>query len=330
MQHRLTRRRATLAGLGSFALLGASARAQSDGWPTKPIRVIVPFPPGGPTDTVTRILGQRLSDRLQQSVIVDNRPGASGTVGTTQLAKSAPDGYTLTMLATPTLLAPFLYRNVGFDMLGDFAPVALIYELPIVMVVNPRELPEVTDLRSLIAHARAQKSPLNYTSAGIGSFGHLSTELLKQMSKFDMQHIPYKGSVPAVTDLIGGQVPLMFSDLIAVLPHIQTGRLRPIAVGSPRRVSMLSDVATIAEQGIAGYSAVSWGGLLAPLHTPSAIIERLGQELRHILADASVQEKLLGAGAIAHYEDSQTFAHRMRGDYAKWGQVVKALNIAFD
>jgi len=330
MHDQFERRRTTLAGFASLALLGASAHAQSDVWPSKPIRLVVPFPPGGPTDTVARVVGQQLSDRLGQSVIIDNRPGVTGSIGTAQVAKSEPDGYTLTVLASPTLLAPLLYRKVNFDVIKDFTPVALIYELPIVIVVNPKVLPNVTDLRTLIAHAKAQKIPLNYTSAAIGSSGHLSTELLKQMAKFDMQHIPYKGSVPAVTDLIGGQVPMMFSDMIAVLPHIKTGRLRAIAVGSPQRVSMLPDVATIAEQGIAGYSAVSWGGLLAPLHTPSAVVERLGQELRHILADATVQEKLLGSGAIAHYEDQTTFEHRMRGDYDKWGQVVKALNLAFD
>jgi len=331
MHDRFTHRRATLAGLGGLALLGgASARAQSDSWPSKPIRVIVAFPPGGPTDTVARILGQRLSERLQQPVIIDNRPGASGSIGTAQLAKSAPDGYALTMLATPTLLAPLLYKKVDFDIKAGFTPIAMVYELPIVMVVNPQALPEVTDLRSLIAHARAQKMPLNYTSAGIGSFGHLSTELLKQMARFDMQHIPYKGSVPAVTDLIGGQVPLMFSDLIAVLPHIQTGRLRPIALGSARRIRMLPDVATIAEQGVAGYSAVSWGGLLAPLHTPSVIVETLGQAVQHILADPTIQEKLLSSGAVAHYEDAALFAQRIRGDYDKFGQVVQTLNIRFE
>jgi len=333
MHERFVRRRttlSTLAGLGSLALVGAPVRAQNDVWPSKPIRLIVPFPPGGPTDTVARIVGQQLSDRLGQSVIIENRPGATGSIGTAQVAKSEPDGYTLTVLASPTLLAPILYRKVTFDIIRDFTPVGLIYELPIVMVVNPKELPEVTDLRTLIAHAKAQKTPLNYTSAAIGSSGHLSTELLKQMAKFDMQHIPYKGSVPAVTDLIGGQVPLMFSDMIAVLPHIRAGRLRPIAVGSPQRVSMLPDVPTIAEQGIAGYSAVSWGGLIAPLHTPSTVVDRLTQELQQILTDEQVKEKLLGAGALARHEDPTTFEQRMRGDYDKWGQVVKALGIAFD
>jgi len=333
MNERLERRRttlSTLAGLGSLALLGAPARAQRDAWPDKPIRLIVAYPPGGPTDTVARIVGQQLSDRLGQSVIIDNRPGASGTIGTAQLAKSEPDGYTLTMLATPTLLAPFLYKNVGFDMMGDFTPIALIYELPSVIVVNPKALPDIRDLRTLIAHAKAQKIPLNYTSPGIGSFGHLGTELLKRTAHFDMQHIPYKGSIPAVTDTISGQVPVMFSDMVAVLPHIQAGRLRPIAVGSPQRVSMLPDVATIAEQGIAGYSAVSYGALLGPARTPSAVVERLAQALRQILADEHIQDKLLSAGAIAYFEDATTLQRRLRGDYDKWGQVIKALNIAFD
>jgi len=330
LQNRFECRRTVLAALAGVTLLGASgAYAKTDAFPNKPIQLMVAFPPGGPTDTVTRIIGQRLSERLQQSVIIDNKSGASGTIGTAQLAKATPDGHGLTMLATPTLLAPFLYQKVGFDMKADLAPVALVYELPIVIVVNPKSLPDVTDLRSMIAHAQAQKVPLNYTSAGIGSFAHLSMELLKQMAKFDMQHIPYKGSVPAVTDLIGGQVPIMFSDLIAVLPHIQSGRLRAIAVGSPQRVSMLPDVPTIAEQGIAGYSAVSWGGLLAPAKTPAAVVEKLATEMQQILAEPGIQEKLLGAGAIAHFEDPATFKKRIHGDYDKWGQMVKALDLGF-
>jgi len=323
-------RRMVLAALAGVTLLGApGAYAQTDAFPNKPIQLVVAFPPGGPTDTVTRIIGQRLSERLQQSVIIDNKPGASGSIGTAQLARAKPDGYGLTMLATPTLLAPFFYKKVGFDLKADFAPVATVYELPTVIVVNPQSLPEVTDLRSMIAHAQAQKVPLNYTTAGVGSFSHLSMELFKQTAQFDMQHIPYKGSVPAVTDLIGGQVPIMFSDLIAVLPHIQSGRLRAIAVGSPQRVSMLPDVPTIAEQGFAGYSSVSWGGLLAPAKTPAAVVAKLAAEMQQILAEPDIQEKMLGAGAIAHFEDPATFKNRIYSDYDKWGQMAKSLNLGF-
>ncbi|RYF23226.1 MAG: tripartite tricarboxylate transporter substrate binding protein, partial [Comamonadaceae bacterium] len=224
--------RRTFLALAAAPLLIASAGAgaqqppaasQAAAWPAKMIKLIVPFPAGGPTDTASRIVGQKLGERLKQTVVVDNRPGASGSIAASQVAKSDADGYTLMMLATPTLLAPHLYRKTGYDTVKDFTPVATVYDLPIVVVVNPTLLPDVTDLPRLIAHAKAQKTPLNYTSSGAGSFGHLSMELLKQMGGFDMQHVPYKGGVPAITDTIGGQVPIMYADLVAALPHIQAG-----------------------------------------------------------------------------------------------------------
>ncbi len=240
-------RRAALA-LAAAPLLIGSAMAQQAAWPDKMIKLVVPFPAGGPTDTASRIIGQKLGERLKQTVLVENKAGASGSIAAAQVSKSPADGYTLMMLATPTLLAPHLYKKAGYDTVKDFTPVATVYDLPIVVVVNPRLLPDVTDLKSLIAHAKAQKTPLNYTSSGAGSFGHLSMEMLKQMAGFDMQHVPYKGGVPAITDTIGGQVPIMYADLVAALPHIQAGKLRAIAVGSPQRVTMLPEVKTIASR----------------------------------------------------------------------------------
>jgi len=186
----------------------------------------------------------------------------------------------------------------------------------------------VTDLKGLIAHAKAQKTPLNYTSSGAGSFGHLSMELLKQMGDFDMQHVPYKGGVPAITDTIGGQVPIMYADLVAALPHIQAGKLRAIAVGSPQRVVMLPEVKTIAEQGIKGYDAVSWGGLLAPRGTPKAVVDRIAAEVKQILADKEIQDKLLGVGAIAHFQDPAQMGQRIQNDYGRWGQIIRDKGIA--
>ncbi len=315
-----------LAALGSTGLLGTSL-AQS-AWPASLIKLIVPFPAGGPTDTASRIVGQKLAERLKQAVVVENRPGASGSIAALQVMKAEPDGYTLMMLATPTLLAPHLYKKAGYDTVKDFAPVATVYDLPIVVVVNPTQLPDVTDLRKLIANAKAQKTPLNYTSSGAGSFGHLSMELLKQMGGFDMQHVPYKGGVPAITDTIGGQVPVMYADLVAALPHIKAGKLRAIAVGSPQRVTMLPDVPTIAEQGFKGYDAVSWGGLLAPAGTPKAVVDRIAGEVRQILADKEIQEKLLNAGAIARFQDPAQMGQHLQQDYAKWGQLIRDKSIA--
>jgi tripartite-type tricarboxylate transporter receptor subunit TctC len=315
---RLTRRTLVLCAL---PLLAAQASAQA--WPAKPIKLIVPFPPGGPTDTASRIVGQQLAGRLKQPVVVENKPGASGAIAAAQVAKTPGDGYTFMMLATPTLLAPHMYRSAGYDTVKDFVPVASVYDLPIVMVVNPALMPTVTDVQKLITHARARPGQISYTSSGTGSFGHLSMELLKQLGGFDMQHVAYKGGVPAITDTIGGQVPMMYADLVAALPHIRSGKLRAIAVGSPKRVSVLPEVKTVAEQGFKGFDAVSWGGLLAPQGTPREVVERVSREVGLVLADKGVQDRLLNAGAIANYQPPQQMAARLKTDYDKWGKVIR-------
>lgn len=315
---RLTRRTLLACALPLLAL-----QAHADAWPARTIKLVVPFPPGGPTDTASRIVGQQLSDRLKQPVVVENKPGASGAIAAAQFAKTPGDGYTFLMLATPTLLAPHMYRNVGYDTTKDFVPVASVYDLPIVMVVNPQLMPTVTDVQKLITHAKARPGQISYTSSGTGSFGHLSMELLKQLGGFDMQHVAYKGGVPAITDTLGGQVPMMYADLVAALPHIRSGKLRAVAVGSPNRVSVLPDVKTVAEQGFKGFDAVSWGGLLAPPGTPKEIVERVSSEVRAVLADKGVQEKMLNAGAIANYQPPQQMAARVKADYDKWGKVIR-------
>ncbi|RZT41499.1 Bug family tripartite tricarboxylate transporter substrate binding protein [Cupriavidus agavae] len=331
MQHRQPRRLAlsaiAFAALLPFASIAAFAQPS---YPDRPIKLIVPFPAGGPTDTAARIIGQRMGETLKQTVVVDNRPGASGTIGTDAAAKSAPDGYTLVMLATPTLLAPHLLPRKGYDIFKDFTPVGNAYELPIVMVVNPQALPDVTDLQQYIAKAKAQPGKMNYTSAGNGSFGHLSTELLKNLGHFDVQHVPYKGSAPAISDLLAGQVPMMFSDMIAALPHIKAGKLRPIAVGSGKRVSFTPDVKTVAEQGFPGFDASSWGALLVPAGTPKDITARLSDALKGALADPAVQQKMLGAGTVAAFLPADQLTTRMQNDYAKWGKVIKDNGIKSD
>jgi len=263
-------------------------------------------------------------------VVVENKAGASGSIAARQVMDSPADGYTLMMLATPTLLAPHMYKKAGYDTVKNFTPVATVYDLPIVVVVNPSLMPTVTDVQRLITYAKAQPGQLNYTSSGPGSFGHLSMELLKELGQFDMRHVPYKGGVPAITDTIGGQVPVMYADLVAALPHIQSGKLRAIAVGSPQRVAMLPQVKTIAEQGFKGFDAVSWGGLLAPLGTPKDVVARIDKEVGEILADKSVQEKLLTAGAIANYQSADRMAARLKNDYDKWGRVIRDKAIGVD
>ncbi|WP_422098074.1 Bug family tripartite tricarboxylate transporter substrate binding protein [Variovorax sp.] len=312
-------RRALLA----LALPLAAGAAFAQAWPAKPITLIVPFPPGGPTDVASRIVAQKMSAALGQNIVIDNRSGASGTVGAAAAARAPADGYTFVMLATPTLLASHLYGPTGYDIFKNFTPVGSVYDLPIVLVVNPKALPEVTGLQGLIAKAKAENGKLNYTTAGAGSFGHLTTEQLKNIGKFEMQHVPYRGSAPAVTDLIGGQVPAMFSDLVAVIPHIRAGKLRAIAVGSGQRVSLLPDVKTVAEQGFPGFDATSWGGLLAPAGTPKDVVERMSAELRKALADKEVQDKLQGVGSFAAYRTADQTAERMRQDFERWGKVIR-------
>jgi len=305
----------------ALPLVAGAAFAQA--WPAKPITLIVPFPPGGPTDVASRIVAQKMSAGLKQSIVIDNRSGASGTVGAAAAARAPADGYTFVMLATPTLLASHLYGPTGYDIFKNFTPVGSVYDLPIVLVVNPQSLPEVTGVQGLIAKAKAEGGKLNYTSAGAGSFGHLTTEQLKTIGKFDMQHVPYRGSAPAVTDLIGGQVPAMFSDLVGVLPHIKSGKLRAIAVGSGQRVSLLPDVKTVAEQGFPGFDATSWGGLLAPAGTPKEVIDRMSAELKTALADKEVQQKLQGVGTFAAYRTPEQTGVRMKEDFERWGKVIR-------
>jgi tripartite-type tricarboxylate transporter receptor subunit TctC len=320
-----TRRGLTALALGT-ALAPLAGWAQ--GFPSKLITLYVPFPPGGPTDTASRIVGQKMGEILKQTVIVENRPGASGSIAAAALARMPADGHSLMMLATPTLLAPHLYPAVKFDINKDFTAVGTTYDLPIVVVVNPTQLPDVRTLPELIAKAKASKTPLNYTSSGQGSFGHLTMELLKIQGGFDMTHVPYKGGVPAITDLLGGQVPVMYADMVAALPHIQAGKLRAIAVGSPQRLPFLPDVKTVAEQGFPGFSAVSWGGLLAPAGTPAAVVKTLNDALKQALADATVQDKLKNAGTFAAWQSPADTAARIRSDDQQWGKLIKDKGIA--
>ena len=315
----LTSRRALLA---TGALLAAGgARAQS--WPAKPIKLVVPWPPGGPTDTGSRIVGLALADRLGQPVVVENRPGASGSIAYQQVIKTPGDGSTFVMLATPTMLAPHLYKSASYHPVNDLLPVGMVYDLPIVLVVNAASLPKVTDLAGLIAEDKARGGKLDYTSAGPGSFGHLSMEMLNQQGGFDAQHIAYKGSAPAMNDLLGGQVPVMFSDLVAALPHIKSGKLRALAVGSPRRVDIVPDVKTVAEQGFKGFEAVSIGAMMAPKGTPAAAIDRMSSELKAVLALKDVQDRLIGAGCYAHYMTPAETGRYVTAEFDKWGKVIK-------
>lgn len=318
-------RRSALVAAGAL-LAGVGARAQS--WPTKPIKLVVPWPPGGPTDTGSRITAQYLGERLGQTVVIENRPGASGSIAYQQVLKTPGDGYTFVMLATPTMLAPHLYKSAQFHPVNDLLPVGMVYDLPIVLVVNAASLPKVTDLAGLITEAKARAGKLDYTTAGPGSFGHLSMELLKQQGGFQAQHIAYKGSAPAMNDLLGGQVPVMYADLIAAMPHIESGKIKAIALGSPDAKVFLPKVQAISEQGFAGFNSSSWSGIVVPNGTPAPVVARLDQELKAILAEADTKERMQKIGALAAYQPPAQMKTRLAQEYERWNKVATEKNIS--
>lgn len=323
-------RRQLLALTAAAPMLGFSglSAAQTD-WPSKVIKLVVAFPAGGPTDTAARIVGQKLSERLGQQIIIENKPGASGSIGTASFIKSPADGYNLSMFGMPSLLAPLMYKNNAYDVTKDFTAVATVYDLPMAIVINPQVINGVDNLQDLIAYIQNSKAPLNFTSSGTGSFGHLAMEQLKELGKFDLMHVPYRGSAPAVSDLLGGQIGIMFADVVAALPHIQAGKLKAIALSSPNAKALLPNVKAISEQGFAGFDFDSWGGLIAPLNTPQAIVDRIATETQAIIqSDKELQQKLLSAGAIASFQDGKQMQARLNKDYERWSSIVKNKGIS--
>jgi tripartite-type tricarboxylate transporter receptor subunit TctC len=315
---RFVSRMAAGALLAAFATL---SYAQAP-YPTKPIRIVVPFPAGGATDILARAAAQRLTEAWGQSVVVDNRPGAGGNIGAELVAKSAPDGYTLLMGTVGThAINASLYAKMPYDHVKDFAPVILVAGVPNVLVVNPAV--PANSVQELIAYAKANPGKLNFASSGAGTSIHLSGELFKVMAGVQMMHVPYKGSAPALQDLIGGQVQLMFDNLPPSLPQIKAGKLRALGVTSASRASALPDTPTIAESGLTGFEASSWFGLLAPAGTPPAVIGRLNGEIATWLGTPEAKEKLLALGANAAGGTPEDFAKHIAAETAKWAKVVK-------
>lgn len=309
--------------LSAMLVLAPVALAQTPApYPSKPIRLVVPFPAGGTTDILARAVAQKLSEAWGQQVIVDNRPGAGGNIGSDIVAKAAPDGYTLVMGTVGThAINPSLYRKMPYDHVKDFAPVILVAGVPNVLVVNS-SLP-VHTVRELIDYAKANPGKLNFASSGNGTSIHLSGELFKTMAGVQMTHVPYKGSAPALTDLMGGQVQLMFDNLPSSLQLIQAGKLRAIAVTSTARAAALPDVPTIAESGLPGFEASSWFGVLAPAGTPREIVTKLNATIAAWLATPDAKDKLLSQGAIAAGGTPEAFARHIDAETAKWAKVVK-------
>jgi len=283
--------------------------------------MVIPLSPGGFADVPGRILAARLSTLLGYNVFVENRPGAGGTIGADFVAKSAPDGHTLLFTGTPHVISAWVYKKLPYEPLKDFEPVALVASGPYVLVVNP-QLP-VNSVRELIAAAKARPGQIDYASSGNGSAQHLVSALFASMAGIQLNHVPYKGSGPAMQDLLGGQVKVSFAGIPNVLPHVKTGRLRALAVSTPKRSPDLPDVPTVSEAGVPGYEATLWLNLAAPAGTPADIVQRLYAETARALQDAELQKSFRAAGVEASPMSPQQLAAFMQAEYEKWGRVVR-------
>jgi tripartite-type tricarboxylate transporter receptor subunit TctC len=293
-------------------------------YPTKPIRIIVSLAPGGGVDTTGRLIGQKFTEAWGQQVVVENRPGAGGTIATEVAARSAPDGYTLLMTSVAHAITPSLYK-LSYDAGKDFAPITLVVLAPSVLVIHP-SLP-VKSVRELIAFAKSRPNQLLYSSAGNGSPQHLAAELLKMMTGASFLHIPYKGTAPSITDLIGGRVSVSAASVISTMPQVNAGRLRALAVISSKRAQGVSQLPTVAEAGVPGYAVDTWYGLFAPAGTPNEIIARLNQETVRVLAQPEAKEKMLSMGLDPVGDSSEHFAAYVRSEIDKWAKVVRSADI---
>ena len=313
------------AAVGAMMFLQA-AGAAAQAWPAKPVRLMVPFPPGGSTDIVARIVAQKLSERLGQSIVIENRGGAGGTIGTALIARSAPDGYNLAIASTSThVVAPGVYSKLEYDPIKDFAPIGTMAISPYLLVVNP-SVPAKT-VQELIALAKKQPGKLNYASAGVGSTTQLAMEMLKAASGTYMLHIPYNGNGPAGTAVIGGQVEVLFGSLPALLPHAKSGRARALAVGTLKRSPSLPEVATVAESGYPGFDASLWLAMVAPAGTPQPIIERLNREIVALVSAADTREAFDKAGTEPLTGTPADLAALIRDGLPKYAQIIKTAGV---
>ena len=305
-----------------LAVLGLAAGAQAQTYPAKAIRIIVPFPPGGSSDMVGRLVAQRMNESMGQAVVVDNRPGAASIIANEALAKAPPDGYTLLLTGTPHVISAHLYKKMPYDALKDFTHIALIASGPYALVVNTQKVP-VGSVRELVAMAKGQPGKIDYASSGNGSAQHLVGALFNSMAGIDLNHVPYKGSGPAMQDLIAGQVGVSFAGVPNVLGHVRSGRLKALGVTTPRRWSELPDVPTLAEAGVPGYEATLWLNISGPSGMPADIVQRLNTEIGKALQDPEVQRNFRSGGVDATSMGPQELERFMRAEYEKWGKVVR-------
>ncbi len=315
--------------LGAIALAAASAGAFAQAYPTKPVTIIVPWPPGGPSDIAARPMAKLLSEDMKQTFIIDNRGGAGGNIGSAMVAKAAPDGYTLLITSSaPIVINPSLYKQMPFDPPKDLAPITNLLRVPLILAVHP-SVP-AKNLQELIAYVTSQKGKVQYASAGNGTPQHLTGELFKATAKLDMIHVPYKGSAPAITDLIGGHVPIMFDSAIAILPHIKSGKVRAIAITSAKRSSILPDVPTFEQSGMKGFESYAWYGFFAPAKTPKEIIAKLNAEALKAMKHPEWQKVLAETGSENVGDTPEQFAAFTKAEATKWAKVVKDSGATID
>ncbi len=313
----------------ALVFMAATTSVPAQQYPSKAVRMIVGFPAGGTSDIMARLTGQKLSEAWGQTFIIDNRPGAGGNIGTELVAKAAPDGYTLLVSPGSTLTSnPAVYSKVPFDTVRDFAPVTIIAGVPNALVAHP-SLP-VANVKQLIALAKSRPGQLAYASTGAGQSTHLSAELLKTSAGINLIHVPYKGSAPALTDIVAGQVSVMFDNLPSVLPFIKSGRLKPLAVSSAARSRALPEIPTVAESGVPGFDVTVWFAVLAPAATPRDIVNRLNAEIVKAINTSDMRQRLAQQGADPIGNTPEEFSAVIKRDLAKWAKVVKDANIKLD
>jgi tripartite-type tricarboxylate transporter receptor subunit TctC len=315
--------------LAGAVLAVAATSVFAQGYPTKTVTIVVPWPPGGPSDIAARPLAKALADELKQPFIIDNRAGAGGNIGSALVAKAAPDGYTLLITSSaPIVINPSLYKQLPFDPAKDLAPITNLLRVPLVLVVHP-SVP-VKNLQELIAYVNGQKGKAQYASSGNGTPQHLTGEMFKAVANLDMVHVPYKGSAPAITDLVGGHVPMMFDSAIAILPQIRAGKVKAIATTGATRSSILPDVPTFDEAGLKGFESYAWYGLFAPAKTPPDIIATLNRQTLRAMKQPEWQKVLAETGSENVGSTPEQFGTFIKGEAAKWAKVVKASGATID
>lgn len=327
MNHKPTdmKRRRILTAAASLAAIGACPLAAADSDSSRPVNVVVAYPPGGQNDVVARVVGQAMGTLMKQTVIIENRPGAGGIIGAQAVARAAPDGHTLLLAAINHAILTTLKPNMPYDLGRDFTPVGMVAAFPIILVTHP-SAPFKT-VHELIAYAKANPGKLTYGSSGPGSGTHLAAELFCSMAGVKMMHVPYKGSAPAMVDLLGGHVQLMFADSASALPQIKRGKLHALGISSHQRSALVPELPTIAEAGVPGYESNSWVGLVAPAGTPAAVVNHFNAELVKSLNDPAVKSKLLEAGGEAMPGNPQQFGKFIHAETAKWAKIIKEANI---